>query len=158
MRWSDVGKTAARMAPALGGALGGPAGAAVGALVASAYGTASDPDAVSQAIAADPQAAVTLREIELRHAETIAALMTADIQHARDAHSGSIMPAVVTVSLAVMVVGAFATLVLAEIPPGSREAALLIVGQVIGAFASSVAYWIGSSRGSALKQDAIERR
>ena len=158
MKWHDVGKTAAKLAPALGGALLGPGGAAIGALVAGVYGTDATPDAVAQAIAADPQAAVTLRGIELQHAEAITALMTADIQHAREQHGRSIMPAVVTVALTLMVIGAFAVLVLTEIPPGSREAAMLIVGQVIGAFAGAVAYWIGSSRGSALKQDAIERR
>ena len=158
MDWRALGKQITRAAPALGGALGGPAGAAVGGLIAHAFGTEPEPDAIARAIAADPEAAVKLREIELRHAETLAALITADVQYAREAHARSAMPAIITLLLAVMVVGAFATLVLAEIPAGSREAALLIVGQVIGAFASAVAYWIGSSRGSVLKQGAIERK
>jgi hypothetical protein len=158
MDWKKLGTSVASAAPALGLALGGPAGAAVGSLVASAFGTDAKPDAIAAAIQADPDAAIKLREIELRHAETLASIVTTDIQDARKAHANSFMPALITVALAVMTVGAFATLTLTEIPAGSREAALLIVGQVIGAFASSVAYWIGSSRGSAMKQEAIERR
>lgn len=158
MKWSDVGRTAARLAPALGTAILGPAGAAVGALVAAAYGVDNTPDAVAQAIAADPNAAITLREIELRHAETIATLIMQDVQHARESHTASRMPAIITLLLAVMTIGAFSVLALVEIPISNREAMVLITGQVLGAFAAAVAYWIGSSRGSAMKQDAIERR
>lgn len=158
MNWADVGKTAARMAPALGAALGGPVGGAVGGLVAAAYGVDTRPDAVAQAIAADPQAAVTLREVELRHAETIAALMTADVQDARKAHATSWMPAAVTVMLVVMVSSMVGALMFLETPPANREVIYLIAGQLIGAFATAIAYWLGSSRGSALKQEALERR
>ena len=31
-------------------------------------------------------------------------------------------------------------------------------GQIIGAFATAIAYWLGSSRGSAEKQRALEAR
>jgi hypothetical protein len=158
MDWRKLGGHVAATAPALGAALGGPAGAAVGALVARAFHTSATPEDVYEAIRTDPDAAIRLREVELTHAETIAALITADIQHARTTHRDSPMPAVITVALTVMTIGAFSVLTLTEIPQGSREAALLIVGQVIGAFASAVAYWIGSSRGSAVKQDLLERR
>lgn len=158
MRWADVGRSAAKLAPALGTALGGPVGGVVGGLVAAAYGVESKPDAVAQAIAQDPQAAVTLREIELRHAETIAALMTADVQDARQAHKDSWMPAAVTVMLVVMVSAMIGALMLLDTPPANREVVYLIAGQLIGAFATAIAYWLGSSRGSALKQDLLERR
>lgn len=65
--WKDLGNTVASAAPLLGGALGGPGGAALGGLVASAFGVVDDPAKISQAIAADPNAAVKLREIETRH-------------------------------------------------------------------------------------------
>lgn len=74
MDWKEIGAKVSLVAPSLGAALGGPAGAAVGALVAAAFGTRATPDAVSAAVSADPDAAVKLREIELRHAETLAEL------------------------------------------------------------------------------------
>ena len=74
MDWKEVGVSIAAMAPALGVALGGPAGGAVGSLVAAAFGTTARPADVAAVIAQDPEAAVKLREIELRHAEVIASL------------------------------------------------------------------------------------
>lgn len=64
MRWEDIATTVGKIAPAAGGALGGPAGAAVGGLIASALGVSARPEAVAQALQADPQAAVKLRQIE----------------------------------------------------------------------------------------------
>jgi len=65
MNWSDVGRVIGGAAPTLGALLGGPAGGAVGALIASALGTASDPDSVNAAIAANPEAMVKVQELQL---------------------------------------------------------------------------------------------
>ena len=69
MNWMDIGKQAIQMgAPILGGALGGPAGAAVGAMIANQFGIDTPtPDNIMAAIKADPDAALKLREIELRN-------------------------------------------------------------------------------------------
>lgn len=158
MDWKEVGRTVARSAPALGAALGGPAGAAVGGLIAAAMGTQSTPDAVSAAIAADPDAAVRLQEIQLRHAEAIMALVTTDVQHARATHRDSKMPAILTMALFLLVVGLIAALMWVPAPDANSEVIYLITGQVIGAFATAIAYWLGSSRGSAEKQKALEGR
>lgn len=67
MEWKDIAATVAKSAPMLGGLLGGPAGAAVGAvgsMIASALGVSSTPDAVSQALTVNPDAAVKLADIE----------------------------------------------------------------------------------------------
>lgn len=73
--WESLGNTVAKAAPMLGGAIGGPGGFALGKLVASAFGVeADDPSAINQAIQNDPQAAVKLREIEVRHKERLEAL------------------------------------------------------------------------------------
>ncbi len=67
MDWSDLGKSIAKMAPILGSALG-PGGTVIGGLISSAFGgVADDPEELSKLIAADPQAAVKLREIELNN-------------------------------------------------------------------------------------------
>ena len=64
MDWKDLVSTVAKSAPALGAALGGPAGAAVGGLIAAAFGVDRSAQAVAEAVANDPSAAVKLREIE----------------------------------------------------------------------------------------------
>ena len=65
MEWSDLGETIAGMAPMLGSAFG-PGGTIIGSLISSAFGGKGDegPDELAAMIAADPQAAIKLREIE----------------------------------------------------------------------------------------------
>ena len=64
MKWSDLGKKIADMAPMLGTALGGPAGAGIGSIIAGIFGSEDKPEAVLEAIKADPNAAVKLQEIQ----------------------------------------------------------------------------------------------
>lgn len=158
MDWKNLGHTIARSAPALGAALGGPAGGIAGSLVARAFGTDAEPDAIARAIESDPAAAVKLREVELTHAETLAAILAQDRQHARSIHKGHPMTWILTATLAAMVAALVAALMLYETPPANREVVYLIAGQLIGAFATACAYWLGSSRGSVEKQDQIMRR
>lgn len=65
MNWSDIGGLVGRAAPIVGTLLGGPAGAAVGALVASALNVPNDPDAVSVALAGNPDAMVRVQELQM---------------------------------------------------------------------------------------------
>ncbi len=65
MNWKDIGHSIADTAPLLGSLLGGPPGAAVGALISSAFGVKAEPDKLAEAIKADPEAALKLRQIEL---------------------------------------------------------------------------------------------
>lgn len=64
MDWKDIAGTVGKAAPILGTLLGGPAGGAVGGLIASVLGTGGTPDEVSTALAANPDAAVKLKQIE----------------------------------------------------------------------------------------------
>lgn len=81
-----------------------------------------------------------------------------DRQHARSTHRDHWMPWALTLTLAVMVVLLVAGLFVLPTPPENREVVYLIAGQLIGAFGTAVAYWLGSSRGSLRKQEAIEER
>ena len=63
--WSDIGKLIGSAAPIVGTALGGPAGAAVGSLVAGLLGVDNEPDAVANAIKADPNIVVKLKQLEV---------------------------------------------------------------------------------------------
>jgi len=72
MDWKNLGTQIAKIgAPLLGGALGGPGGAAIGTMMASMFGVENDSAAIYQAVQSDPQAAVKLRELELRHKERL---------------------------------------------------------------------------------------
>ena len=79
--WSDIGKDVANAAPILGTLLGGPAGGAIGALISSTLGTSHDPDAVKQALATSPDAAVKLRQIEADQAVNLQKLVVATAQN-----------------------------------------------------------------------------
>ena len=68
--WESIKETVGSIAPLAGTLLGGPAGGAVGAMLASALGVNNSPDAVAEAISADPQAAIKLRQIESQLEQT----------------------------------------------------------------------------------------
>ena len=64
MSWKSIANTVGKIAPVLGGLLGGPAGASVGTLIATTLGVENTPDAVSEALRINPEAAIKLAEIE----------------------------------------------------------------------------------------------
>jgi hypothetical protein len=68
MDWKDVAEKVSGFAPLLGGLLGGPAGATAGSIIASTLGTGATPDAVSQALLTNPDAAVKIKQIESEQA------------------------------------------------------------------------------------------
>ena len=72
----------------------------------------------------------------------------------------SVAKAALTVALFLMVVvvGLIAALMYQPTPESNSEVIYLVTGQIIGAFATAIAYWLGSSRGSAEKQRALESR
>lgn len=82
MNWSDIGSIVGKAAPMVGTLLGGPAGAAVGALVASALNVSSDPESVSAALSASPDALVRVKELQL-NAEVQLQQLAVQIETAR---------------------------------------------------------------------------
>lgn len=62
--WDKVLELIGDAAPTVGGLLGGPAGAAVGGLVAKALGVEDKPEAIEEALRANPEALVKIRELE----------------------------------------------------------------------------------------------
>lgn len=103
-----------------------------------------------------------LREVEARHLERLTELEverfrieTADTQNARAAHSDSWVPWALTMALVSMVSMVVAALILLPIPDANREVFYLVVGQLIGAFSTAIAYWLGSSKSSSSKDAHI---
>lgn len=160
MNWMDIGKQAIQMgAPILGGALGGPAGAAVGTMIANQFGIDTPtPDSIMAAIKADPDAALKLREVELRHQERLLEMEvdrfrieTADVQDARKVHQHHWMPSALTICLMLMFGCAFGSLIFLSMPEGNRDMVNFMLGQLSGWLSGAVVYWVGSTRASANK-------
>jgi len=158
MKWKDLRETIGALSPRLGGLVAGPAGAAVGALIAQAMGVGESPEEVSSAIKKDPtsylklKALETEKELELARyeAETYKAELQG-VQNARETHRHSPMPAVICICLTLMVgLGAYALFTL-SIPDENAEIAWLLFGTALAKWGDSIAYWVGSTRGSASK-------
>ena len=158
MKWEEVAKHVSKAAPLLGTVLGGPAGGAIGAIVASAFGVENTPDAISEAVKKDPKAALKLKEIELKHKETLEqqAFNVLDVelkdkQSARDAHKHSRMPSVICIALTFLVGAGAYMLFTITIPTANDELAFLLFGTVLAKWGDSIAFWVGTTRSSAEK-------
>lgn len=133
---------------------------------------ASDAVGIERAIATDPDLALQFRmaviqaEADARRQEfdTLQAEL-ADVASARSqtvelAKAGSAIAwGAVTVSLLVTVafMAALWFVVRQEIPAASREIAYILLGTLGAKFGDIVAYWVGSSSGSAQKSAALEK-
>ncbi|AUR96619.1 TMhelix containing protein [Vibrio phage 1.228.O._10N.261.49.C1] len=74
-----------------------------------------------------------------------------DRQHAREQHKHSMMPSVIVVALTLMVAAMGCAMFISVIPAENSDLANILFGAVLAKWADSVAYWMGSSRGSAEK-------
>ena len=161
--------------------LGDKGGAAVGQVTDIArrvLGT-DDPNAIEAAIAQDPAAALEFKrlivEAEARaRADVIEAqrldldavrAQLADVASARAhtvalAQTGSAL-AWGPVLISIVVLGAFGAalwiILRGEIPAGSRDVAFQLLGMLGTMAAGVVAYWVGSSSGSAAKTATLDR-
>lgn len=110
-----------------------------------------------EAMQFDPKLALEFRKAVMDVQADLDKAYLGDVQHARAAHRDHWMPWVLTLTLALMVALLVTGLFAMPTPPENKEVVYLIAGQLIGAFGTAVAYWLGSSRGSAMKQDDINR-
>lgn len=157
-------------APVLGTVIGGPvgtlAGAAIGAL-AEALGTPATPEAVKQAIETKPGAVEIVKQVEAEKAPALNADLEAilrDRQSARKqtmelVEKGSPMAWGAAVVSLVVVCG-FVVLSLLAMKPEAAGVRSDVVLYLLGAWqslaTSVIAYWVGSSAGSATKDAALK--
>lgn len=80
-----------------------------------------------------------------------------DTQDARKNHVNSNMPALITIMLTVMVCGLLYAVINVDIRDSSKELAFTLFGTVFTLWGSSIAYWVGTTRGSAIKNDIIAK-
>lgn len=154
-------------APVLGAIVGGPVGslatAAIGAL-ADALGTPATPEAVAERIQNSPEAKGAALKLEAEKGPDYLAELQArlaDVQDARAttvklAESGSSIAWGATVISILIVIGFLAlvfALLFKQVP--DSQVALVLFGTLSGAFGTVVAYWLGSSAGSARAGDTV---
>jgi hypothetical protein len=90
MDWKDIAGEVGKFAPLVGTLIGGPAGAAIGGLVSAALGTSNSPDAISAAIATDPNAALKLAQFQSDNAVKLQAMVFAHADKQLDADTAQI--------------------------------------------------------------------
>jgi len=168
MDWKKLGKQVVSAgAPILGGVLGGPGGATIGAMVASLFGAdPNDPNDIAIKMAADPEAAIKLRKLELDNKVELEKLYLQDVQSARQREvevtraTGRINWPLYILA-AVIVVGFFTlmfVLMKHAVPEGSREVAFMLFGALAASFGQVVQYFFGSSKGSADKNAMLAKK
>ena len=79
-----------------------------------------------------------------------------DRQHAREQHKDSMMPSIIVVALTLMVAAMGVALFMSVVPEENSDLANILFGAVLAKWADSVAYWMGSSRGSAEKSRLLK--
>ncbi|WP_275289165.1 3TM-type holin [Halomonas elongata] len=134
MQWQDIAETVGKIAPVAGSALGGPLGGAIGAVIADKLGVKQSPQAVGEAINADPEAAVKLREIEATAQAAEASERTKRLQSVNETmraevDSDSTLKAgwrgAVGWTFALSCLGVMASVVWAMFQPGTDKAELI---------------------------------
>ncbi len=174
MNWTSIGNTLAQFGfTALGTAIGGPIGGIVAAgvqrAVAEALGVEETPEAIQQAIAADPAAArakLAPTDEALKHEVEMARVGVESDRVAAEDRANSremireftqenkwqaAMPTVITFANWSMAVG----IVIAVAMDWLREDGI-IVGFAIGAYTASNQFWLGSSSGSQKQSSTMQ--
>jgi len=166
--WSKVINFVKGAAPLLGTAIGGPVGTLAGgaiSLIASTFGVedAENPEAVYNAISADPDAVVKLKQIELNNKTELERIALqkdqahlADIQNARtreiEMAKATGKKDINLYVLAWIVVagffGSFILLTFINLPEASGQAIFLLCGALIAGFGSVMNYFFGTSKSS----------
>lgn len=152
------------VAPVLATAVTGPAGGMVVKAIAEKFGVASTVEAVTAALATDPDAALKLREIdikefELHNANTDSARkMNATVQEAANASNLAKNAAYI---LDFLIVGATMFLswfaFVKGVPEGNKELVYMALGSLLTMCGTVVNFHRGSSQGSKDRAAELDR-
>lgn len=173
MDWKSIGSTVGAAAPLLGGLLGGPAGAAVGTIVSGLLGCNNSPEAVSAALAADPQALLTLKKYEMDHATELRQIDLDETKAYLGDRSSARTREVEVVKATgksdlnlyilawIIVLGFFilcGTLIFVAIPESSNSVVFMLFGILGSGFTGVIGYFFGSSKSSSDKTEMMNQR
>ena len=160
---NDLLRLLENIAPVIATAVAGPAGGLVVSAIAKKFGVADTIEAVTQAVAGDPDAALKLAQIDLetlktQHANTadaramqVAALAQSDVFSKR-------FTMYLTVFWSVAAVAYVGFITFGVIPDNNVRFADTILGFILGTVVSTVLnFWFGSSIGSKEKGEALRK-
>jgi hypothetical protein len=66
------------------------------------------------------------------------------------------MPAIIVIMLTLLVSAGLIALIRVEIPPDNSPIVYMVFGQVMGSWGASIAYWVGTTKGSNDKTKMIK--
>jgi len=160
---NELLKLLGNIAPALATAVAGPLGGAAVSAIARRLGVEDTVEAVTQAIAADPDAALKLAQIDLEtlkanyantadaRAMQVAALSQSDVFSKR-------FPMYLTMFWSVSAVVYIGFITFSEIPEQNIRFADTILGFILATVvATMLNFWFGSSIGSKEKAEALRK-
>ena len=163
MSWKD---TLAAIAPTIATAMGGPlAGAATKFLANKLIGdeNASIESIEAAVVGASPEMLINLKQMDAEFKLNMKKLdvdifeiEAKDKSSARENHSHSNMPAILSVSLTTFIVGIVCALFYTEPPQGAREVLFMLLGVVIKEWSNSMHYWYGTTRSSSEKTKLLK--
>lgn len=151
------------VAPGLATMVAGPLGGAAVSAIAKKLGVEDTLDAVTKAVQNDPDAALKLREIDLKEIELANkdrdSARIRETEIAKSEHAPFINK-IVTPLLALGVVSLsfvlFAVLIFVEVKPEAKDILIYILGVLSAAVTQILSYYFGSSQGSKDKSDEIK--
>lgn len=183
MNWKDIGKALiSQGAPLVGGLLGGPAGASAGKLVAGLFDADPDnPEEVMNAIQADPESMIKIREFEMKHKEKLQELQLdetkaflSDVDSARrreaaitEATGGRDIHIYILAYIVIVSFFMLALFLMWGLVSGTQPAtdslkdsplAMLLIGALISGFTQVLSYFFGSSKGSSDKNKVLSAK
>jgi hypothetical protein len=160
MNWKN---TLAAIAPTLATALGGPLAGTATKFITDKFLLDKDssiegfvlnanPEQLAQIKASDQEFKLSMERLGV----DVFKLEVADKDSARKHNSDSNMPAVLSISLTLFIVGIVCALFLTEPPTGAREVLFMLLGVVIKEWSNSMHYWYGTTRSSSDKNKLIK--
>lgn len=174
MDFAKLAKIVAPFAPLIGSVLPIPGGAAIGQLIAHEFGGSVDnPNALAELISADPNAEVKLTEIQSNCKVQLQQIMMQNAQNelvneaaeiesdrldradARKNNAKSYMPEIVTFIIITGFMAAACMLLKGNVTDTNQQVLFMMLGTISTAFGGAVSYWLGSSSGSRMKDQAI---
>jgi hypothetical protein len=151
------------VAPGLATIVAGPLGGAAVSAIAKKLGVEDTVEAVTQAIQSDPDAALKLREIDLKEIE----LANKDRDSARNREmaisTSEHAPTINKIVTPVLALGVttlsfilFAILIFVDVKDNAKDILIYILGVLSAAVTQILSYYFGSSQGSKDKSDEIK--
>lgn len=151
------------VAPGLATMVAGPLGGAAVSAIAKKLGVEDTVEAVTKAVQNDPDAALKLREIDLREIE--AANKDRDSARNREAMIATsdkaptlnkIVTPVLALGVTLLSFALFAILIFVEVKPEAKDILIYILGVLSAAVTQILSYYFGSSAGSKEKDDKLK--